>query len=109
MRFRVWLVILSLAGAAHQAAADELGDCLTTAMTNYNKARLARAVPQGSVENTIAMRRLEEHYCLQIAQCEVASYKDRVSAALFPMVLDASFSACLRGEALEQYDAVPRK
>lgn len=55
-----------------------------------------------SVENTLAIRRLEERFCLQFAQC----LADPKLEAIVP---GATLNSCLRDEALERYDVVPRE
>jgi hypothetical protein len=114
MRLRVFLVIapmLLCVTDANRAAADQLRDCLTTAMTSYTKAKLLLlqdGMQHPSVENKIAQRRLEEQYCLQSTRCQFAAQSEQINAALFAQAFTAVFDGCLRDEALEQYDAVPR-
>jgi hypothetical protein len=54
-----------------------------------------------TAEKILAKRRLEEQYCLEIVHCN-AGIQTATSEAL-------SLSSCLKDEALEEYDAVPRE
>jgi hypothetical protein len=54
-----------------------------------------------TVENILAKRRLEEQFCLEIVHCN-SGIQNTTSEAL-------SLSSCLKDEALEEYDAVPRE
>jgi hypothetical protein len=74
----------------------------TSRTTNkYNRENLAilqTAAPVLSVEALIAQRRLEERYCLQVAQCLVPD----LSAATQLIPFEVEFSKCLRDEAAEK-------
>jgi hypothetical protein len=83
-------------------------ECLTKAAQDYLKDKLALSPAPSdiekllSVENTLAKRRLEERFCLKVADC--------LAEPNYPAtVKGASFSSCLRDEALEEYDAVSRE
>jgi hypothetical protein len=91
---------------SHQTAQNE---CATKAYKDYLKNKAALVAPPAtdvakmlSIETTLAKRRLEERYCLQFAECLADPNKPA-------MVKGTFFSACLRDEAIEQYDAVSRE
>ncbi len=84
-------------------------ECAQRAFNDYIKAdnsllQQQGAAPLASVEMTIAQRRLQEQYCLQFARCQNPDPTNQ----LFALVYAATFDSCLRDEALEKYDAVPR-
>jgi len=85
-------------------------ECATRAFQDYLKDKTALWQPTVdvtkllSVENTLAKRRLEERYCLQVAACIADPSKQGAEA-----LQGAVFHSCLRDEALEEYDAVPRE
>jgi hypothetical protein len=88
MKIQIALAVLVLSSAT--ALADEK-TCLTAAFTEYNKANLAimtQVTTVMSVEATVAQRRLQEQYCIRVAQCRTTS----------PMALAATFSRCLDDE-----------
>jgi hypothetical protein len=79
--------------------------CLTSVFSGYNKLNLAILLQNGptmSVEATIAQRRLQEQYCLQVARCLAGDPSVR------SIEYAVEFSSCLQDEALEKYEAVPR-
>jgi hypothetical protein len=83
--------------------------CTTLAYTNHLKAKIALDQQQGSapirsIDQVIAGRRLQEQFCLQVANCMVPE----ISAQARALTLASEFNACLRDEALEEYDAMPR-
>jgi len=82
--------------------------CATAAFSDYNKATLSLFQAQGtaplpSVEQIIAKRRLQEHYCLQFAKCMLMP---NANTHLVAMEYSTLFDSCLRDESLEEYDAV---
>jgi hypothetical protein len=85
-------------------------ECAMGVYKDYLKDKIALSQPTPevtnllSVENTLAKRRLEERFCLQFAECLADPSKQTAA-----MVKDMSFSSCLKYEALEEYDAVPRE
>ena len=84
--------------------------CANLAFTSYQKADLALDQQQGtaplpSIDRQIARRRLQEQFCLQFARCTLPAGTPEASA----LALETLFSTCLRDEALEEYDATPRK
>jgi hypothetical protein len=84
--------------------------CASAAVGDYNKATLALfqaqgALPLPSVEQILAKRRLQEQYCLQFAKCMLTT---NTNPQLVAMEYSTLFDSCLRGEALEEYDAVTR-
>jgi hypothetical protein len=84
-------------------------ECTQRAFTSYiatNNLLLQQqgAAPLQSAEMTIAQRRLQEQFCLQFARC---LFPDSTNQALV-LPYTAAFDSCLRDEALEKYDAVPR-
>jgi hypothetical protein len=108
-------------------------ECANNAAVEYNNAKLGLLLPQNSYENltgddrleklkkalierarqpdqlisvdtTLAERRLEEQFCLQLARCVISE----PTAALYALRLASVFNNCLQREALEKYDAVLR-
>jgi hypothetical protein len=85
--------------------------CAVAAYTEYNKANLAlltQSLPVMSVEATIAQRRLQEKYCSEFARCISSGVPAGLPAETSNMAYAATFSGCLRREALETYDAKER-
>jgi hypothetical protein len=88
-------------------------DCATRAYQDYLKDQLALGGDLSkpdvtkllSIETTLARRRLQERFCLQFANCLADSSQQGDATSL----RDTAFSSCLRDEALEEYDAVPRE
>jgi hypothetical protein len=98
--------VLALAIATPVEAQQSQSDCAEAALNDYNRANTAlleQASPLMSVEATIAQRRLQEQYCLRFAKCADGNLSESSAPLL------AAFSSCLREEALEKYDAVPRE
>ena len=79
--------------------------CTSAATADYNKRELALHQqdkgPLPSVDTNIAMRRLEEDFCLRLIRC-VLDDQDTLK-------FNSAFDACLKYEALDKYDAVPRE
>jgi hypothetical protein len=75
--------------------------CAVVVMTEYNKANLAllqEGLLQFSVDNVIAQRRLQEHYCLQYARCLVGEATNQaLRSAQWGL-----FSSCLQEETKEK-------
>ena len=106
------LLCLLAAQAAAQTAqkpplTTEQNVCVNAVQADYNKRNLAlseRGNPLPSitsVETTLAIRRLEEDFCLRSTRC-ILDEKNKVDFAV-------AFSRCLEDEALEKYDALPRE
>jgi hypothetical protein len=98
-------MILSLAATSHaQSQGNEAKTaCGVAAATDYNKENLAllqQGTPLMSVEALITQRRLQEKFCLRFVRCII----DDPNSLHFK----TAFDSCLRDEALEKYDAVPR-
>jgi hypothetical protein len=53
-----------------------------------------------SVDSQIAIRRLEEEFCLRFIHCILDDQNT--------LNFTAAFNSCLEDEALEKYDAIPR-
>ena len=91
------------------ARADQA--CLFEALTNYSRLKSASlegsmVAPVLSTETLVGLRRLEEAYCFRVAYCIIGDPRE-VASRQVPYA--ASFSKCLRDEALEKYEAEPRK
>jgi hypothetical protein len=85
-----------------QAAQNE---CAMKASQEYLKEQQAVTLdPEKllSVETTLAKRRLQERFCLQLAECDLSEQAPAMTKGVH-------FSSCLKDEALEEYDAVPRE
>lgn len=107
MRTITFGVIVLIFGLNVADAEPQKGnECALIPFKNYIAAKFSlsqeRLYPP--VESEIAERRLEEQYCLQFAQCQLPDKTSQTNTIAFSAV----FSACLRNEALEKYDAVPR-
>jgi hypothetical protein len=93
-------IVLSTVAAPSAGAKSECGEA---AIMDF-KARLA-AMEQESpvlpVESTIAVRRLEEDFCLRFVRCE---HSDPNS-----FQFRASFESCLHDEAMEKFEGGERK
>ena len=100
----LWAIVAIAATSSAMAETPndkELGACLTTALTNYTKAKLAfGATPSLTIEYYMAQRRLEETYCMQYARCVVAFSKP--SEKLAGIVAGTQFASCLADEAAER-------
>src|ERR1035441_5959084 len=100
------LIVVLAALASSAWAADQDNTCMVAALNDYNKANLALLTKSDllmTVETTIAQRRLQEQYCLRVAQCQLASLPPQHTT----MALDAAFSTGLRDEAMEKYELAP--
>jgi hypothetical protein len=94
---RILVIVAALSFTTSSASADEAA-CVDAAFGEYSKANIAimtRSAPVMSIDATIAQRRLQEQYCLQVAQCRVDGQD---SAALIATM----FSTCLDDEARER-------
>ena len=95
---------------AKQMAQNE---CSGTAYRKYleNQTALTKANNSDpfaflSIEKTLAKRQLQEQFCSEFVGCLSEKPEDASLAA----VIDATrFNSCLKDEALEEYDAVPRE
>jgi hypothetical protein len=93
---------------AQQVAKNE---CAQRELTLYTKDKLALSQSQGSplhwsVENIIAQRRLEEQFCIRFVQC--AKTASAMTESLSNGIDAVNFDNCLRDEAMDDYDAIPR-
>jgi hypothetical protein len=93
---------------AQQIAQNE---CTRQIYTKYIKDKLALSQSQGSplhwtVESVIAQRRLEEQFCMQFVQCgkTTSTTAENVSNGIDAI----NFDNCLRDEAMQDYNAIPR-
>jgi hypothetical protein len=86
------------------ACADELQNaCREGAIANF-KSRLDRIQQQSpvlSVDATIALRRLEEEFCVRFVRC---TFNDPESIRF-----RANFESCLHDEAMERFETDERK
>jgi hypothetical protein len=89
----------------------ELRSCLTAAMTDYAKAKVAffaskggdvskGTMPSLTIDYFMTKRRLEEAYCAEYVRCVVAFNKPPDNLA--GMVAGTQFASCLADEAAEQ-------
>jgi hypothetical protein len=94
--------LLIVTPALAQPSAPAAGNaCATEALNEYTKRNLAlssHAVPVKSVEATIAQRRLQEQFCLELSRCLVGEPSNRSLTVPYAI----AFSSCLRDEAFEQ-------
>jgi hypothetical protein len=86
-------------------------DCATKAHQDYAREQAAELLAATadvtkllSIERTLMQRRRQELFCLRFAQC-LTDPNNQAAA----MIAASYFSSCLRDEALEGYDAVPRE
>jgi hypothetical protein len=96
---RIAIIGAALLFGTASASADETA-CLTAALSDYvktNAALVMQSTPVMSVEATIAQRRLEEQYCLRVAQCRVSGLTRQATE----WAAAAAFSSCLNDEAKE--------
>jgi hypothetical protein len=100
--------ILTIGLTSERAMAQN--ECLTNALLAYTKlktATLQDIPPNGvlSAETLVGLRRMEEAYCYRVAYCLVG---DPTARPAFQVPYAVEFAKCLRDEALEKYDAVPK-
>ena len=93
--------------AVTNAGNDPIADCGTAALTEYEKSKAAILTPKTSdspermmdrlisIDGTIAIRRLEEGYCLKFAQCIRKPSDD-------PLTLALHFNSCIEDEDTER-------
>jgi hypothetical protein len=94
---RILVIVTALLYATACASADEAA-CVDAAFGEYSRANISimtQSAPVMSIDATIAQRRLQEKYCLQVAQCREDG---QGSAALIATM----FSTCLDDEARER-------
>ena len=103
MKTALIIILIGLASSAWAANREE--ECMIATFTDYNRANveLLTKTDPVTVETIIAQRRLQEQYCLRIAQCHVAGPPPQRTS----IALNATFSSCLRDEAMEKYELVP--
>ena len=95
---RAFLSITGLVCLLAHPASSAQNSCAAAALVDYNKQNLA-ILQQGSpimtVQAQIAQRRLQEQFCLRVAQCRVGDPSNQALGIAHA----AAFSACLREEA----------
>ena len=106
----LWAIVAIAATSSAMAETPndkELSACLTAALTNYTKAKLAFFASKGgdvskelSVDYYMAGRRLEEAYCVEYARCVVTFTKPAENVA--GIVAGTQFAKCLADEAAER-------
>jgi hypothetical protein len=111
-RFRRSLMAVSTIAAVlpeswANAGNDPVADCGTAALMEYEKNKVAILTPKMSdspermmdrlisIEGTVAIRRLEEGYCLKLAQCVRKPSDD-------PLTLALHFNSCIEDEDTER-------
>lgn len=102
----VTATVLLIAMATSVLAADQGNACLLSAFTAYNNANVELMASAGipmKVDGQIAQRRLQEQYCIRVAQCVNADLPTQETT----MAFDVAFSQCLRSEVMEKYELVP--
>ena len=106
---RLLIATLFLAAITASAlAADQENGCLVAAFTSYNSANVSLMASGGipmTVEAQIAQRRLQEQYCVRVAECQNTALPKQQTT----MVFDVAFANCLRDEAMEKYELTPSK
>jgi len=78
--------------------------CRDATIADYNTRNLAlmqQATPAMPFEATIAQRRLEEEFCLNLVRCALTDQSS--------LQFRSAFDSCLRAEALKKYDAIERE
>jgi hypothetical protein len=108
------IVAALLPGSWANAGNDPIADCGTAALTEYEKSKAAILTPKTSdspermmdrlisIDGTIAIRRLEEGYCLKFAQCIRKPSDD-------PLTLALHFNSCIEDEDTERVnEAIPK-
>ena len=92
----LFIAIASSTVDAQQGA----NDCQITVYSNYNKSKLALLQKDLSVQTEIALRRLEEQFCLSFVQCQFSDVSRHIKAMAFA----AMFSRCLEDEARQRLE-----
>jgi hypothetical protein len=90
--------------SAVPARADKQDKSCSEAAINDFKSRFERIQQRSSVlsiEDTIAVRRLEEQFCVRLVGC---TFKDQGSVRF-----RANFESCLHDEAMEKFETDDRK
>ena len=100
----LWAIVAIAATSSAMAETPndkELRACLTEAMANYGKAKVAAGASRGAltIDYYMAERRLEETYCMQYARCVVTFSKPAENLA--GIVAGSEFARCLADEAAE--------
>ena len=106
-QFRViaLLLVMSPAGAIAAKFTDEQSACVDSATKEYlttNAQFVLRATADGllmSVDDTIALRRLQESYCKQYANCFSSNIDDAIQRET---ATRAMFADCLDDEVKEK-------
>jgi hypothetical protein len=111
----LWIIVAIAASSSAMAETPNdnavLRACLTEALTNYTKAKVAffaskggdvakGTMPSLTIEYYLAERRLEEAYCVQYARCVVAG--TNIPPNFVDTVAGTQFAGCLADEAEER-------
>ena len=91
----VWLAWAVVADAKDKPRDSTIVNCEVVAFQEYSAANLAllqASIPL-TVEGVLAQRRLEERYCIKVAQCDLAANSPQ--SPLFPIVFGSVVSGCL--------------
>jgi hypothetical protein len=102
----LWAIVALAATSSAMAETPndkELSVCLTEAMTNYTKAKVAAFVASRgtlTIDYYMSERRLEEAYCVEYARCAVTLTKPAENLA--SIVAGTQFASCLADEAAER-------
>ena len=105
----LWAIVAIAATSSAMAETPddkELRACLTEVVTNSAKAKIALwndankgPIPSLTIDYYMALRRLEETYCMQYARCVVTFTKPPGNLA--DIVAGTQFASCLADEAAE--------
>jgi hypothetical protein len=108
--FAIVAIAVTPSAMAETPQEKELLACLTAAATKHLQAKTTLfssvgkdRLPQLTIDFYMSQRRLDETYCLEYAQCNVAFAKP--SAELAGIVAGTQFASCLAEEAKEGADA----
>jgi hypothetical protein len=102
----LWAIVAIAATSSAMAETPndkELRACLTEAMANYAKAKVAAiGATRGAltIDYYMAGRRFEEAYCVEYARCVVTFTKPAEN--LIGVVAGTQFASCLADEAAER-------
>jgi hypothetical protein len=86
--------------ASSQCAVSVTSDFLRAKIA-VSQAELQTSFPVRTIESIMALRRLEEDYCLKLAKCEILGETDQLIAIRLPL----AFDSCLGDEARDHYRA----
>jgi hypothetical protein len=98
----VALAVLLPTSTVAQSDKEAAMSCISTAHEQHEAAKTARiqsGITEGSsIRRLLQIRREQEHFCLQIADCvsgAAGAHKD--------LLREISFSTCIKDEMLDQY------